>query len=1347
MLVRICLLIVSFSFMFNFKAFCQKFNNDYSKSYINISLPKTPESQSFEKYGNIPVDEYSGAANVSVPIYNLKGRFLDIPVSLSYHASGIKVNQEATWVGLGFDLIAGGRITVETKGNVDDYVRNYTSQQQFKNGLRRIMNKWKAAYMQSPNASVLGYAYLDYGKLYGNSDPIYHSNDTLWDDNYTITNSAWFGISEPDIYHANFGGTSLNFYIDLYDEQIKFLGEKSLFNVSYQRDTSGISQFTIIDNSGKKYLFEQREFTKLNVPPAYGFNSHIYSASSWLLTKVIHPLQDTIILSYSNYGDSYPAPSWSASISCTISGYSGTSISNGVPNQITQTPYYLTQIQSANTLMNFSLSGREDLRGAGAKKLDKIEVRDKITNSLIKEIQFTYDYFISTLEAYENSLPDSVKNCYKKRLRLLSVNEFNSTNSKPWSFYYNSQTGPGKMSFAQDHWGYFNGVDNTADYPLVSKSEPVRLIPTFTHLGSLASRNPEATLFEDLDNCKVNNGSVALPGVLIPTAFDGMSNGRNCNSTKITVYLMDSIVYPTGGASKFEYEPHKSNYFQKSINELIGGGLRIKSIKNYAFDNKLESTVEYDYMNSGVYLGTIEYLRVSNRWPSRGTATMSSNGILSDDGQSVGYTMVKKQVRDYLNQINTGYTLKYYYANSALPVQYTNSQFPFPTSTTCINRFLYTPQLNFLSLNKSGNTQMPARQLDGKLFKEEVYNATGTKVKSSETYYRQAELTNPLYSLKVSDNYDGYPGIMGAMISTCLNDGTYPDWGFGNQLYCPVGWRRWEVCLTPAVSYYTLLDSVIEKTLGVNGNYLVQKKSFFYNKYYQQEVSTTYNSDYTQSIQLTKTPLSFEHPPIPNNGENDAYQIEQLKSNHIYDVPVEQLSISRSATGDSMVTGGIYNVYQLSTPKKVFLLETNTPLLYKTQFIPTYYYYNYPALPSFNITKDSKYRLQDSAEYYPNSLVKELSSIKGKQSIIWDESYYTVLATCLDASITDIAFSSFESATKGNWVYLGTPIYDQTAPTGYKAYSLNNGSITKPSLNTAKTYTVSYWSKNGVQNVNGTSAFSGKTTNGYTYYEHRVANPASGLITISGTGTIDELRLYPEKSQMTSYTYKPLIGVNSICDPSSKIVYYEYDEMNRMTTLRDQDRRILKKVQYKLQTCPTQYTNTQQSRSFFKNTCGTGYVSTPVVYTISAEKYSSCTSQAEVDALIESDFNTNGQAFANNPVNGATCSSCSGSYSAASGWTSFYTSFTPNSNVISLTLVVAATNTSSFSSINSGVIIGTITSACCRPSVARTFSCSESGRMWSLTVYPNGQVMLVRTGGAALPSVNQGFTLTGSFSL
>ena len=75
-------------------------NLDAAKNFVNVNIPKTPESVAFEKYGNVEVNEFTGAANISIPIYLLKSRFLECPITLCYQATGIRVNQEASWVGL-----------------------------------------------------------------------------------------------------------------------------------------------------------------------------------------------------------------------------------------------------------------------------------------------------------------------------------------------------------------------------------------------------------------------------------------------------------------------------------------------------------------------------------------------------------------------------------------------------------------------------------------------------------------------------------------------------------------------------------------------------------------------------------------------------------------------------------------------------------------------------------------------------------------------------------------------------------------------------------------------------------------------------------------------------------------------------------------------------------------------------------------------------------------------------------------------------------------------------------------------------------------------------------------------
>src|SRR5688572_27050336 len=113
-------LLISLGCFFSTSHQAQQINLDYKAGAINIPLPKTPESQAFERYGSIPVSEATGSINFSVPIYTVKSKFLVLPITLSYNSSGVRVNQESSWVGLGFDLIAGGRITVDIKGCIDN---------------------------------------------------------------------------------------------------------------------------------------------------------------------------------------------------------------------------------------------------------------------------------------------------------------------------------------------------------------------------------------------------------------------------------------------------------------------------------------------------------------------------------------------------------------------------------------------------------------------------------------------------------------------------------------------------------------------------------------------------------------------------------------------------------------------------------------------------------------------------------------------------------------------------------------------------------------------------------------------------------------------------------------------------------------------------------------------------------------------------------------------------------------------------------------------------------------------------------------------------------------------------
>lgn len=78
--------------------------------------PTQPEAQSFSPSGNgVKVDPFTGNLSYSIPILNVDG----YPITLSYGA-GIGMQQEATWVGLGWSLNP-GVINRSMRGIPDDF--------------------------------------------------------------------------------------------------------------------------------------------------------------------------------------------------------------------------------------------------------------------------------------------------------------------------------------------------------------------------------------------------------------------------------------------------------------------------------------------------------------------------------------------------------------------------------------------------------------------------------------------------------------------------------------------------------------------------------------------------------------------------------------------------------------------------------------------------------------------------------------------------------------------------------------------------------------------------------------------------------------------------------------------------------------------------------------------------------------------------------------------------------------------------------------------------------------------------------------------------------------------------
>jgi len=82
-------------------------------------VPPSPQAAQFNRYGEIPVGHTTGVPQIDIPIYTLSTGWIDIPISISYHASGFRPNDIPSPVGLGWVLNAGGLISRSVEMNPD----------------------------------------------------------------------------------------------------------------------------------------------------------------------------------------------------------------------------------------------------------------------------------------------------------------------------------------------------------------------------------------------------------------------------------------------------------------------------------------------------------------------------------------------------------------------------------------------------------------------------------------------------------------------------------------------------------------------------------------------------------------------------------------------------------------------------------------------------------------------------------------------------------------------------------------------------------------------------------------------------------------------------------------------------------------------------------------------------------------------------------------------------------------------------------------------------------------------------------------------------------------------------
>ncbi|UOY06001.1 RHS repeat protein [Muricauda sp. SCSIO 64092] len=598
-------------------------DDDISDSYRTMVYKNTvaPNTAELQKYVDVPVKPYTGVAEIAIPLYTISYAGMEVPIALNYHPSGIKVSEEASWVGLGWSLAAGGSISRKVVGLPDDLKKTLSFHD---SGIVYYGRAHEdVGHLFSPNRINAMISYLN-----GNSSDqscSQHYNSVC--SNLIARTKQGRRDASPDIFYYNFGGYTGKF---VFEEEGKIINltVSDLTIIPRHGSDKKIIGFDVLTPEGIKYIFESAELTKTyttgdaggwlqdgqynvfsptyspgngyaksNWDPNSGNRTYISTAdfntylgnphnSTWKLSKIVNLNSlEEIVFTYvdedmitksppniqqTGYEESLPDFDYDEENSFFFPVISSVdhSASQIHGKRLSRISWkggevvFLAGSVREDILSGFS-SSYPVLNSSNSRRLDRIEVKSH-TNDLITKWTFNTTYNLAT--DYSGSLPTIDKPLYK-RLRLNSLIQNQGVSGvQPLThqFHYYNASLPNKMSNQTDYWGYYK--PNTVDGYGLTKLWYYGTDPVSSTRLSRYSIYPRTTysgsewIFDHADGDGV-----------IATAVDRSPSLGGTKAESLT-----GITYPTGVDVTIVNE---LNTFYLEGKSEKAGGLRIEYIQ------------------------------------------------------------------------------------------------------------------------------------------------------------------------------------------------------------------------------------------------------------------------------------------------------------------------------------------------------------------------------------------------------------------------------------------------------------------------------------------------------------------------------------------------------------------------------------------------------------------------------------------------------------------------------------------------------------------------------------------------------------------------------------------------
>ncbi len=1063
---------------------------------IDIAYPAktimTPNAASFTKQIDVPVSYYNGKVNIQIPIHTISIDDYLIPIDAVYDAGGIKVNQEASWIGLGWSLNIGYSITRVIKG-ADDFLEE---------GWDRYHPKYIKGYYDAPEITTNNMNFYQLEAFQDCSDNINLNYSLIYD-------------TEPDIFYYSLpNGLNGKFIIDKQRGAVLFNKSHNLMIEIIRKGNNNAVHFIVYDAQGNKYKFDLKEKSKVynantslnqnihNSTTVYDDNYYNFTewtpirynncqtemepgevdpyaaTSSWCLSEITTTTNRKINFEYEFETQYLPTQE-----SIEKYNHNNNSYVYYYKSKVVNNALRLKEISGDFGKLSFISSIRNDIKG-DANKLDTILVYSS-GNNLEKKIAFNYSYF------NENESYDTKYQHVFKRLKLNSIveeNKFQERNNTGHEFSYYTGILPPKNSKNTDYWGYDNGMSYGKDY-----YSGVYLPNKINLNGVKKTSNFEFAKIGTLKKITYpTSGSTEFEyeGNKISDAFYKTRVSGSDDNTAQTPPLINIPVYHNHNMNQYEYDSEHTYQFELFVKtELI--------IKCNLLNESTQKDADYHYYNSQLNpLAVLRRISPNSQEYHRYECPFvfgsgSTNGPIIEIGEGSEIDMVEKF-----------FTLE--------PGVYEFHAYTPPKEVLAAWQLLFNnlapivfPGHNFGLVDgggiriKSITDNSKKREFDysaGKMLVEPILSYNGTRV--------------------------GVPNMAGCYVQ--VSESMTPLSSFNNGSVIGYDW-------------------VVEKT--IIGNDTLKTKYHYHNQFE--------NEQFDDMFPFSPTIINYTNgliSKIENYKNSDIVSSKELIYSSTLERPIKAFINKTQKPQDDILYYNYTIENQLLSTEKVKFFYNDSPELEKI----THNLYNHKNLIRSKLTLNSKNSFEELYKYpfdfdddisremqvsnyvdvpieiiklQNNKVVESIKTIYGKyNSFFWPKKFYNIYQK------PNVTIEDYELQYKEK---LSVEKYN------------NNGKIIEyiTPKEPNKIFIWSYCRQNIIADItNASYELVNEASNGQLHYIEQHPNPSD----LQLNSLFSSLRANLPNAQITTYTYKPLVGMTSATDPRGVTTYYEYDEFNRL---------------------------------------------------------------------------------------------------------------------------------------------------------------------------------------------------------